>query len=472
MKKSSKFYIFIFLFTSIAFVGASQTSNFYENTVSSSVCEGDSNIIKAGCSVAVGQVVRVTPGIVTGVTLDKMATCYDKYGPESQTGTAVIIDLNDPCNQIAMLNPAMDKQKYAYVPFDEASVFSNSRPGIASLATIMEVAGKKATDGMLMDSSYFAANTFKNVPYLKTAFAQNPTNPINKVTELVYNIWQIMRNMAYLLLLIGALVLGIVIMLGNQNIDKDGKIKLTVERAIPRVVLAVILISSSYWLGELILNTLLSNGIVQGIAAFFITSIIGQDVQTTEPGTLLSFPLIILLMGVVQGLLAATAGSAIIPIIVSIVFAAWRFLKVNFLIIKNIISVLIYIIISPLILVKGVQPSQNNSETFKEYFAKLIYFVITGFGLNLVLYGSKAMLLLGTTILAEDITDPNSLLNSLSAGAIGSVGTISYALIWLFSIILCIYILGLADKVEDKASELAADFTGSKKTSDKKEDKK
>jgi hypothetical protein len=471
MKKSSKFYIFIFLFTSLVFVGTSQNSNFYENTVSSSVCEGDTNIIKAGCSVAVGQVVRVTPGIVTGVTLDKMGSCYTKYGPQSNISNAVVIDLNDPCNQIAMLNPAMEKERYAYIPFDEASVFANSRPGIATLATLMEVGGRKATEGMLMDRSFYAANTFKNVPYLKTALANTSTNTFDVVTKLVYDIWKLTRNIAYLLLLVGALILGIIIMLGNQSIDKDGKIKLTVERAIPRVVLAVILISSSYWLGELILNTLLSGGIVQGIATFFISFIISQDVQGSQPAIYLSFPLVILLMGVVQGVLVATAGSAIIPIIVSIIFAAWRFIKVNFLIIKNIISVLIYIIISPLVLVKGVQPSQNNSEAFKEYFAKLIYFVITGLGLNLVLYGSKAMLLLGTTILTTDFQDSNSIVNQLSAGAIGGVGSIAYALIWLFSIILCIYIMGLADKVEDKAASLASEFTGSKKT-ESKEDKK
>lgn len=80
------------------------------------------------------------------------------------------------------------------------------------------------------------------------------------------------------------------------------------------------------------------------------------------------------------------------------------------------------------------------------------------------------MLLLGTTILTSDLQDQNSIVNQLSAGAIGGVGSIAYALIWLFSIILCIYIMGLADKVEDKAASLASEFTGSKKT-ESKEDK-
>jgi hypothetical protein len=270
-----------------------------------------------------------------------------------------------------------------------------------------------------------------------------------------------------LLLLVGALILGIVIMLGNQNIDKDGKIKLTVERAIPRVVIAVILISSSYWFGELILNTLLSGGIVQGIAAFFISTLIGQDVNAGNPATILSFPVIILLMGVVQGALAATAGSIVIPIIVSIVFAVWRFLKVNFLIVKNIISVLVYIVISPLILVQGIQPSQNQNEAFKKYFSSLIYFILTGFALNLILYGSKAALLLGSTLLTEGFSDPNSLVNAITSSALGGVGAISWAIIFLFSIILCIYVLGLADKVEDKAKALAAQFAGTGKTESK-----
>jgi hypothetical protein len=469
MKKSSKFYIFLILLTSVVFIGSTQTSNYYENTVSASVCEGDSNIIKAGCSVAVGQVVRVTPGIVTGVTLDKMKSCWEKYGPTSGSAGGVIIDLNDPCNQIAFLNPTMQKERYAYVPFDENSVFSNSRPGIGSLASIMEVSSKQATDGLLMNREFYAANTFKNVPYLKTSFAAT-TNPFNRITEIVYNIWLITRNLAYVILLVGALILGIIIMLGNQNIDKDGKIKLTVERAIPRVVLAVILISSSYWLGELILNTLVSGGIVQGIAAFFISSIISVDVTSSaEPSVYLSFPVITLIMGVVAGALASTAGSAIIPIIVAIIFAVWRFLLVNYLIIKNIIAVLVYIIISPLILVRGVQPSQNQSEAFKEYFAKLLYFIITGFALNLILYGSKGVLLLGT-LLFGGIDDPTSLVNAITESTLGGYGAVAWVIIWIFSVILCVYVLGLANKVEEKASALSLELAGAKKPAAEKKD--
>ena len=50
MNKSTKFYIFfaILLGFSIAAVRASdQVSNYYENSVATNVCEGDSNIIKA-----------------------------------------------------------------------------------------------------------------------------------------------------------------------------------------------------------------------------------------------------------------------------------------------------------------------------------------------------------------------------------------------------------------------------------------
>jgi hypothetical protein len=223
MKNSIKFYIFLVLISCFSFIGISQVdSNFYENRVSSSVCEGDSNIIKAGCSIAVGQVVRVTPGMLTGVTLDKMNDCYQRFGPtQANQGKNILIDLNDPCNQIALMNPKMDVSKYAYIPFDDTTVITNNRPGIASIGSMMEVSYRKATDGLLFNREFYAAETFKNVPYLKTTYAATPGTLFSSITKFVYNTWLIVRNLAYALLLVAALYLGIVIMIGNQTAGLD-----------------------------------------------------------------------------------------------------------------------------------------------------------------------------------------------------------------------------------------------------------
>lgn len=471
MKKGFKLYLLIILFSSVSFVGLTD-SNIYENQVASTVCEGETNIIKAGCSVAVGQVVRVTPGIITGVTIDKMQTCYERFGPPKSAftsgnrGQVPVVDLNDPCNQIATLNPKMDKTKYAYIPYDPKLALSNSRPGIASLATALEVTSQEAQKGALLNRDYALAATFKNVPYLKTSFAAS-TDSFNMITKFVYDMWLLIRNLAYLVLLVASLFLGITIMIGNQSIDKDGKIKLTVERAIPRVVVAVILISSSYWVGELILNALLGGGIVQGFASFIASAIFPAG-EMGDFGVFLSYSAVILVMGVSAGFVITTGGGLLIPIILAIIAAIWRIFLINFLIAKNIVDLLIFIIISPFNIVKGVLPSQNKSEAFKEYGAKLLTFIINGFLLNLIFFGSKAVLIYGSMNVLYLATSSGTTAAPGPATTITQIGgqysgLLSAVIVYIFSLVAFIYIIGLAKQAEPKAREVAAEFAGTKK---------
>lgn len=475
MKKSSKFYIFISIFLGFSAVGFSQApvGNFYENTVSSTVCEGDSNIIKAGCSVAVGQVVRVTPGILTGVTVDKMGSCYEKYGQQyvNNPNSNIVVDLNDPCNQIAMFNPAMQKEKFAYIPMNEAELIRNSRPGIASLTVGMDIIQRQAQDGLIFNNSFYAAKTFENVPYLKTTFAATDgSGTFTAITNFVYEVWLLSRNIAYVILLVGALALGVVIMIGNQGIDKEGKTKLSVERAIPRVVIATILISSSYWIGSLILNTLVGGGITQGFAIFLSEALFPVDrtVSSTTGAQIavyFSMSLATILFGVVAGLLATTGGAALIPIIIGIIYAFWKILLLYIYMLKNILDVLVYIIYSPFLLVGGVAPSDNSYKTFKQYANKLIFFVAYGFLLNLIIYGAKAIATYSTLQFYGDSS--GTTLTAFESIA-SSYGFFSKMLVSIFGLIGFVYIIGLGKKAEGWATTFAEKVV---KTKDKKKKK-
>jgi hypothetical protein len=470
MNKSLKFYLLIAFTLGLAAAGfaADDVSNYYENTVASTVCEGDSNIIKAGCSVAVGQVVRVTPGILTGVTVDKMGSCYDKYkttNPQGGTGGAVI-DLNDPCNQIAMFNPAMKKENYAYIQPNDEEITRQSRAGFTAFTTQMEIFGKKATTGkMLMDRDYYAAKTFKDVPIIGTALAQAPgSSGVNKIKEFIFNVWQLSRNLAYLILLLTSLGLGIYIMGGFT--DKDGKIKLTVERAIPRVVIAVVLISSSYWVGELILTSLLGGGIIQGFAAFLSQALFTNN-TLTGGNWWLGMPAATVLMGIASILVASSGGSLIVLIIFAIVAAVWRIFIVNFLILKNIFDLLVYIIYSPFVIVGGVTPSDNNGEAFKTYGAKMLKFIAVGFMLNLINYGSKA--LVAYAVLQENTSADAKIFGSF--GDLYGNGGLSWGLVYIFGLVAYIYILYLADKVDATAEKFVKNVTGIGKKEKKDDDK-
>ncbi len=463
MIKNLKFYLFMVFILGLSSAGLAVTpvSNYYENTVATNVCEGDSNIIKAGCSVAVGQVVRVTPGILTGVTIDKMGSCFEKYKTTNLGTASAIIDLNDPCNQIAMFNPEMKKENYAYIQPNDEEITKQSRGGFTAFTTQMEIFGKNATSGkMLMDREYYAAKTFKEVPILGTALAATtPSTGVDRIKDFIYNVWQLSRNIAYLVLLLTALGLGIYIMGGFT--DKDGKIKLTVERAIPRVVIAVVLISSSYWIGELVLTSLLGQGLIQGFAAFLSQAIFTSSAISTNPlesQFWLGFPASIIVMAVVSVLLGtiSSGGSLIVVIVFAIAAAVWRIFVVNFLILKNIFDLMVYIIYSPFIIVGGVSPSDNNGEAFRNYGAKMLKFITVGFMLNLINYGSKA--LLAYSVLQDTVGDDAKIFGGF--GSLYGNGGLSYAIVYIIGLVAYIYILYLADKVEETAEKFVKNLTG------------
>jgi len=480
MKKTTKFYIFLTLFLGLSAAGFSQTpvNNYYENTVSSTVCEGDSNIIKAGCSVAVGQVVRVTPGIVTGVTLDKMGTCYEKYGEANirSGGDKIVVDLNDTCNQLAMFNPKMERERYAYIPINEDEMLRNGKPGIASLTIGMDMITRKTSKGLFMDNGYFASKTFENVPYLKTTFAATPSTnaSLDAVTKFVYSVWLLSRNIAYVVLLVAALALGIVIMIGNQGIDKEGKTKLSVERAIPRVVIAVILISSSYWIGSLVINSLIGGGIVQGFAAFFAQALFPVNANTAEQNSLqiiFTMSLSTVLFGIATGLLSMTAGGATIPILLGILYTVWKIILLYVYQLKNLFDVLMYIIYSPFLLVGGVSPSDNTYKAFKEYANKLVYFVIYGFILNLIVYGSKAIAAY-TTLIAWQAGGTGTTINAFEGlSNVLAPGAFSFMLASLIGLIGYVYIISLAKNAEGWATTYAEKIIPFKEKKDKDKDK-
>ena len=460
MSKTLKFYLFMAFVLGLSSAGLAVTpvSNYYENTVATNVCECDSNIIKAGCSVAVGQVVRVTPGILTGVTIDKMGSCFDKYKTTNPVGTAnAVIDLNDPCNQIAMFNPEMKKENYAYIQPNDEEITKQSRGGFTAFTTQMEIFGKNATSGkMLMDREYYVAKTFKDVPIIGVALAA-PTTGVDRIKDFIYNVWQVSRNIAYLILLLTSLGLGIYIMGGFT--DKDGKIKLTVERAIPRVVIAVVLISSSYWIGELILTSLLGQGLIQGFAAFLSQALFTSSSLSSSPldaSFWLGIPAAMVVMGTIAALTASTGGSFIVLLVFGIAAAVWRIFVVNFLILKNIFDLMVYIIYSPFIIVGGVSPSDNNGQAFRNYGAKMLKFIAVGFMLNLINYGSKA--LLAYSVLQETTAADAKIFGSF--GDLYGNGGLSAALVYIFGLVAYIYILYLADKVDETADRFVKNITG------------
>ena len=117
---------------------------------------------------------------------------------------------------------------------------------------------------------------------------------------------------------------------------------------------------------------------------------------------------------------------------------------------------MVYIICSPFIIVGGVSPSDNNGQAFRNYGAKMLKFIAVGFMLNLINYGSKA--LLAYSVLQETTAADAKIFGSF--GDLYGNGGLSAALVYIFGLVAYIYILYLADKVDETADRFVKNITG------------
>jgi hypothetical protein len=126
---------------------------------------------------------------------------------------------------------------------------------------------------------------------------------------------------------------------------------------------------------------------------------------------------------------------------------------------------MVYIIYSPGVIVGGVAPSDNSGEAFRTYGAKMLKFIAVGFMLNLINYGSKA--LLAYSVLQETTSADAKIFGGI--GEIYGNGGLSWGLVYIFGLVAYIYILYLADRVDETAERFVKNVTGiGKKSEDKK----
>ena len=255
-------------------------------------------------------------------------------------------------------------------------------------------------------------------------------------------------------------------MLGNT--DKDNKTKLSVELAIPRVVIAVILISSSYWIGELVLTALLGGGIIQSFAAFFSQALFPVTVSNgmDQAKIYMGMAAATIIMGAIATILYS-AGTATIPIIFALAMAVYQIFYVNLLIIKNIFDLLVYIIYSPFVLIGGVIPSDTNYLAFRKHGQKLVKFIAFGFLLSLINFGSKAFL--GYTMLQNTTSTTTGLFSG--ANDIYNGTGLSSWIVTILGLAGYIAILYQAKKVEGISEKFAAKVFNTTEKKDKDKDK-
>lgn len=417
------------------------------------IAGNDSNVKTVGLTILGATVFEGVPGFL-GPKFNQMEECQQKFtnlNPDVG-GDVIIVDTNDFCNVLSYINNRNNPNiNFEFVAYDYEKSMKNLPPGLASFGSSLELTYKEIPNGLLMDNSYFAADTFKNVPILKNAFAQvGDGGTINSLLSGIKRVWEFSRNISFAILLLAALVTGISIMTSKAMSGKDTDAKIiTAEKALPRVILAVILISSSYWIGELTVRTIVGSGITQGIAKFIASSFFSNEASSL----LLDTPTNILYYGSVGILLTKFNWTALIGVLLLLSFII-GYIRLNIYILMNVIFSIIYIIFAPFVLAQGALPSDMSGDAFKRYAYNLIYYVTAGFLFSLLSYGARAVLILNFSTDASNLSQP---LQELAGNITGASSMLNF-----FYPLVAIFLLFQAKKVTQIATSFAARISGSK----------
>jgi hypothetical protein len=448
MKKNNKFYLIIFLilFTSLTTVRSLQipndlssrmggVSDTYEEDYANKVCSGNDNIVMAGCSVLAGQAVRTIPAMAFGASFDDMKECA-KLGENVRSGTQTI-NLNDTCNVISMMNPGMDKSQL---------VFEKKYDG-HSLVAVTNYLNDLNTDiaQNSFDNTYFAYKSLENIPVAKDAFAQSPsTDELSGFgafwRDTTFNTWLTFRNVSYGLIGLLSIILGITLMSSNSFLDNNAKWRLSLEQAIPRVVIAVILIQFSYTLGEALLY-------IHHESRFEpIVSYLLGGLQGTIAGSI-----IIAAIGLIIVISTATSplgGGVLILLIVLGLWALYRIVILWWHQFTNLLGIVLFTIASPVIIATSLLPGEAGALATRRYFSTLVSLITRSFLLQAIAVSPWIYFaLLSNWVLSNP-------LNFLMA----IFGSVIIAL--LTPLIITIIIYQYADVTKDWSNNFAKNITG------------
>jgi len=278
---------------------------------------------------------------------------------------------------------------------------------------------------------YYASTVFQNLGVIPV-YAANGVG--FSALSPILNIWKVFRNLAYALLTIVFLVLGLMIMF---RVKISPQAVLTIENALPRVIGVLILITFSYAIAGFLIDLMyVTIGILIAVAKQGGMKSIGDIVQTQQqyaragmgrvatmifPTIFRSFddfikmfyggygfaiPAVLvggvigtliggLGVGTVGGAIAGPGALATLLILIICIVAIFLLFKLWFALIKVYLSIILQIIFSPLLLLGGVLP--NSPFSFGSWLKGLVA--------NLLVFPTLVILLIiAYTLSRENVT--------------------------------------------------------------------
>jgi len=361
----------------------------YEESYTASACDGNNNIIKAGCSVIAGQAVRGIPAMAFGASFDEIQECVQKM--EKRSGTSVTINADDTCNQFGLYNPTLDTSNFVL----ERNGPSNSYSILGTTNLLFKL--NQEIENNSFDSTYYAYKAIENIPVAKDAFAQSKENMWglgNFYRDTSYNMWVTVRNISYGLIGLLSIILGLTLMSSNSIFDSNAKWRLSLEQAIPRVIIAVILIQFSYFIGESLLY-IANESNFEPIFRYIANIPGGGGWANLGAGLTALAPTA--LLGGVLALTVSIPGVGQFLLIGLLVFGLWylyRLLVLWFYNFTLVLEVVLFTIASPLIISMSLLPGEAGAQQTRRYFSTFLSLLGRTFLLKIISVGPTLMLAL------------------------------------------------------------------------------
>lgn len=243
-----------------------------------------------------------------------------------------------------------------------------------SLASIANATHVVAKEPIPVNMAYYIDRQTENVPFVNQAFAQwegingsTAAGYTGPLLDITFSLWRIVRNMAYALMAIIMVIVGIMIMT-RKKINPQTMV--SVQYAIPKVIIALVLITFSYPIGA----TIASLGwALSGSAKTIVYNLGGFDTLSAAP--LLTGSIIVaLVIGIVVGIM--TGGVGFVTLALSsagFIVALVIYIGIHIKVLVVYFQIITKTITSPLTFAMSAVPGNETKVTdwFKDIFVKM-----------------------------------------------------------------------------------------------------
>lgn len=270
--------------------------------------------------------------------------------------------------------------RVVYNKFDSNTDARASIMGVLSRAEVAAQAPPQPTN-----LAYYFNRQAEKVPVVGPAYADTVTYE-GPLLEIIYELWVMARNAAMALMTVVMIVVGIMIMTRRRL---SAQTAVTVQYAIPRIILAMILIMFSYTIGA----TLASFGWVLSFSAKSIISSLAADaclaVAEGGAGGLGGSMILIVLLVFVIVMAVGAAFPLFIAFLAGVIITIIAWLRALIAIYMTYLKFLLHIIAAPIVFMLGAVP--GNEKATVNWFKKAIAYMLGMFAASITIQLTKVI---------------------------------------------------------------------------------